>query len=153
MNEKKLQQLKFYAARGFPIFPVYWMEGECCACGDKNCKSPGKHPMVSGGFYSASLDPNQVKAWHEKWPDANWGMRTGDKSAGGAGVLIVDIDQKSGCFEAWDMLEEENPKPRFETVTVRTGGGGEHLWFTYPDGVDIPSAANVLGPACEDRLF
>jgi hypothetical protein len=77
-------------------------------------------------------------------------MRTGDESAGGAGILIVDIDNKNGGFVSWDILREENPET-IETVTVGTGNGGEHLWFLYPDGYSISSSQDALGAGIDVR--
>jgi len=149
MDDKKLQQLLFYAKHGYPIFPLFWMNGGKCTCG-KNCTSPGKHPHVSGGFKSATTDIDQVKKWHADWPEANWGMRTGDWLTGGGGVLVIDIDKKSGGFETWEVLRSENPGP-IETVSVATGNGGQHLWFAYPAGYDIRPRAGVLGPGIDVR--
>jgi len=148
--EKKLLQLKSYSQKGFPIFPLNWMIGDICSCGSNKCRSPGKHPLVTRGFKDASTDIEQIIAWHEKWPQANWGMRTGDCSNGGSGVLVIDIDHKNNGFSTWEMLETDHPE-LIETVTVDTGGGGQHIWFQYPSGVDIRSGAGVLGRGVDIR--
>jgi len=150
MDDIKFSRLSYYSNQGWPIFPLQWVEGELCSCGSTNCKSPGKHPLVSRGFRDASSDIDQIQAWHMKWPQANWGMRTGDIKNGGAGILVVDIDAKSRGYETWDLLRDEHVGS-IETVTVETGGGGQHLWFTYPSGVDIRSSAGALGPGIDIR--
>ncbi len=150
MDDIKFSRLSYYCNHGWPIFPLQWMEEELCSCGSTSCKSPGKHPLVSRGFKAASTDIDQVHAWHNKWPLANWGMRTGDIKTGGAGILVVDIDTKSGGFETWELLRNEHLEP-IETVTVATGGGGQHFWFIYPPGMDIRSGAGVLGPGIDIR--
>ena len=142
--------LKFYANKGWPIFPVNWLINGQCSCGRSDCNSPGKHPLVDGGFYSAATDLDQIRGWQEKWPAANWGMRTGDKKDGGAGIVVIDIDHKTDGFFTWDLLREENPGP-IETVTVATGNGGQHLWFAYPEGTDIRSGAGVMGKGIDIR--
>jgi len=152
MADKKLSQLLYYGSHGYPIFPVNWMDGEKCSCGNPGCSSPGKHPLVGSGFKVATTDLQQIQEWHDRWPSANWGMRTGSKADGGSGVLVVDLDGKNGGFISWENIEQDHPDARFETVTVKTGSGnGEHLWFHHPDGVDIRSGAGVLGPGVDIR--
>jgi putative DNA primase/helicase len=148
-EDKKLRQLNYFVGHAWPIFPCHWVEDGHCSCGGNKC-APGKHPLTKNGFYAATLDFEQVKAWHEHYPLANWGMRTGAAEEGGAGIIVIDIDNKSGGFETWDMLREEHPEP-LETVTSATGNGGQHLWFAYPPGVDIKSGAGVLGKGIDIR--
>jgi putative DNA primase/helicase len=150
MGADKLAKLNFYASHGWPIFPVTWLVDGKCSCGRQDCNSPGKHPLVKEGFYAATTDFEKITQWHKRWPEANWGMRTGDKKAGGSGLVIIDIDHKSGGFVTWDLLREENPGP-IETVTVATGNGGEHLWFLYPEGIVIRSGAGVMGKGIDIR--
>ncbi|NJD58547.1 MAG: hypothetical protein FIA98_04010 [Anaerolineae bacterium] len=150
MEDIKFSKLRFYANRGWPIFPVTWMMNGHCSCGRSDCTSPGKHPLVENGFYSATTDLDQIKQWHDRWPDANWGLRTGDKKAGGSGIIVLDIDHETGGFHTWDLMREENPGP-IETVTVATGNRGQHLYFLYPEGTDIRSGAGVLGQGVDIR--
>jgi hypothetical protein len=96
-NSVKLRNLSYYLQKGWPIFP---------------CKVNGKEPLTQHGFHDASLDPGLVHAWHEKNPDANWATRTGDANEGGAGLVVIDIDKKSGGLTTWDLLREESPRPR-----------------------------------------
>ena len=150
MDHIELKKLLHYSNHGWPIFPVQWLEGNRCSCGSSDCNSPGKHPLVARGLKAATTDHTQVQAWREQWPLANWGMRTGDIKTGGAGILVVDIDAKSGGFETWELLRDENPGP-IETVTVQTGRGGQHLWFIYPPDMEIRSSAGVLGRGIDIR--
>lgn len=150
MDDNKQLRLIYYCSRGWPIFPLYWLEGDQCSCGSAKCKSPGKHPLIAGGFKSASADVTQVQAWHSQWPKANWGMRTGAGHSGGAGILVIDIDAKSDGYKTWELLRDENPG-LIETITVETGGGGMHLWFVYPPDMDIRSGAGVLGNGVDIR--
>ena len=80
--ETKPEQLLFYAAQGWPLLPLTWVQEASCSCGKPDCSSPGKHPLIKRGFKNASLDANQILEWHQKWPQANWGMRTGSASSG-----------------------------------------------------------------------
>ena len=150
MGNNSFVPFSYYCEHGFSIFPVYWLVGKSCSCGSSSCKSPGKHPLVSRGFKDATTDIAVIQNWLQKWPLANWGMRTGDATSGGSGVVVVDIDAKSSGLENWEMLREEHPEP-IETVSVSTGGAGLHLWFLYPDGLDIRSSASVLSPGIDIR--
>ena len=143
MKDKKLGQLEYYIDHKWPIFPIHWVDQAQCSCGKSNCgKNQGKHPLLKGGFYKATTEFNQIEYWHKKWPEANWGMRTGDCATGGAGVVIIDIDPRNGGDESWENLRYENPG-LIETVTVESGGGGRHLWFSYPSGLEIQSGDSV----------
>src|SRR3989442_2287782 len=66
-----------YASRGLYIFPVV---------------PDGKKPLTPHGFLDASCDQAQVRAWWERWPNANIGLATGRAS----GVIVVDYDCKHG---------------------------------------------------------
>ena len=75
MNNKNslLQAALDYAASGKPVFP---------------CRVKDKAPLVPGGFKAASKDPEQLRLWWNKWPDALIGMPTGKTT----GVFVFDID-------------------------------------------------------------
>lgn len=106
--------------------------------------------MVSRGFYAAATNDEIILEWHKQWPDANWAMRTGDSLDGGAGIAVIDIDNKSNGFVTWDFLREENPEA-IETVTVASGNGGQHLWFLHPQGIEISSKQSALGEGVDVR--
>lgn len=117
---------------GWKIFPVHSIIDGRCTCGrtpgDK-C-SPGKHPRIPNGVKGASSDPAAIQRWAATWPETNWGLATGRTS----GVLVIDIDQKSGGYESINNYEEmQGALP--QTVTSLTGGGGKHLFFKYPDHI------------------
>jgi putative DNA primase/helicase len=146
-----LEKLDYYISHGLPIFPIYSINADGkCSCGNPSCDDLGKHPRISGGFYGATNDAKQIRKWIARWPLSNWAMRTGDKSQGGAGIVVLDIDNKNGGVTTWNFLREENPG-LIETVTVRTGNYGQHLYFNYPDGLSISSGQSVLGSGIDIR--
>lgn len=104
-----------YAARGWPVFP---------------CKPRGKDPLTAHGFKDASTDPKQIKDWWTKWPEANVAIRTGEISK----LYVIDLDIKpdAGKYgdEELDAWCEEQGGLWIESLTVETGGGGKHLYFT-----------------------
>ncbi len=102
------------AARGFPVFPL---------------RVRGKKPLTEHGFKDATTDPTQIRAWWTKWPDANIGMPTGAVS----GIDVLDVDAKTGGRKTIADLEAEHGSA--DSLTVETGGGGLHLWYTHVEGV------------------
>jgi hypothetical protein len=167
-----------YADRGWPVFPVatpmFDTHGRCvgCSCeqyrrsndckrkhphlylGPKGkCANPGKCPRVRWSEKS-TVDPVQIKRWWGSyWQDVN--IETGRITenvpnvgidCGKAGLLVFDADTyKHFCGDLSDLFSVDER----QTVTVITGGGGEHLWFDrqgkpygnstkgLPPGVDI----------------
>lgn len=120
-----------WAARGFRVFPV----------------RPGDKVPPTGMKWKeqATRDAAQIKAWWAFEPSYNYGV------VGGDGALIVDVDAHKNGYAA--LIELDLP----DTLTVKTPGGGLHLYFSGPDvqnsvdrvaaGVDIRSASGyVIGP-------
>ena len=104
------------------------MDGRC-TCGKRDCGSPGKHPRTIRGVKDASNDPAVVAEWARTWPETNWGLACGRES----NVVVIDIDQKSGGFSSIDEYESNRRHgPLPQTLVALTGGGGRHLFFTYP---------------------
>lgn len=117
-----------YAGRGKPVFRL----------------RPGtKEPFYgSRGFYDATDDHDQVREWWRGSPDANIGLPTGKAS----GFFVVDEDRAGAIAE----LEEKNgPLP--DTLTIKTGGGGRHLYFEYPAGEKIKNSTDTLAPGIDVR--
>lgn len=143
-NNTKLENLEYYIKRGWPLIPVHWIRDDgTCSCGDPECiKSRGKHPIPTKWPDKASTDPQQIKAWHKQYPQANWGVLCGHNPPG-AGLVVVDIDPRNGGDVTWENLRDEHPEP-LETVQIYTGSGGMHLYFRYPDnGVEIGNPTDV----------
>jgi hypothetical protein len=120
-----------WAARGFRVFPV----------------QPGSKVPPKGTFWraEATSDPAKIRAWWAFNPNYNYGV------AGGDGWLIVDVDAGKNGFAS--LLDVDLP----ETLTVRTPGGGLHMYYRGPDvatsvdrvapGIDIRSKGGyVVGP-------
>lgn len=91
-----------------------------------------KNPLVKWAeFQKRRASEEEIKAWFKQWPDANIGVVTGKIS----NLLVLDIDAKHG----------RNSKEFKTSITVcsNTGGGGEHIFFQYPD-FEVHNSAGIL---------
>jgi len=83
-----------------------------------------KKPLIEWRQYQEERAmAEQVKAWWQKWPNANVGIVTGEVS----GVIVLDVDGPEG--EA-TLRKEKLHIPA--TVIAKTGGGGWHYLFKHP---------------------
>jgi DNA-binding transcriptional ArsR family regulator len=110
------------------------------------CKPGGKEPLTSNGFKDASTDPERIRAWWSRWPEANIGMPTGKRS----GKIVVDGDPRNGAYDSLAELHEEGHELPL-TATIKTGGGGFHHYFNYPAGREIRNSAGKVGPGLDIR--
>jgi hypothetical protein len=128
-----------YLQNRWPILPIWWMEGERCACGKPHCNSPGKHPiakLVPHGIKDATLDLSTAINWWTQYPKASIGIALGKVS----GLVVVDVDGPS----ARELLEILLTKYEFvldPKWTVETGraDGRRHLFYSYPPNVSVPT--------------
>jgi hypothetical protein len=83
-----------YARRGVPVFP---------------CEPGAKRPLTRNGHWDATTDPHAIGRWWKRWPSANVGVPTGEKS----GVVVLDVDVDDGGPESLARLERAGaPVPR-----------------------------------------
>jgi hypothetical protein len=127
------------AQRGWRVFPVHSIRDDRrCSCSRAECAHPGKHPCVVGWPEAATTDPEILTRWWAIWPYANVGVLTG------GGLAVLDVDPRNGGDTSLAALEQEHgPLP--STITCRTGGGGQHFYFSA-DGLTVRSnTSGVLG--------
>ena len=146
--------LSEYLSWGWKLFPCHAIVDGRCTCGQRDCSSPGKHPRTRNGVRDASKDPAVIHKWWSNWPEANIGLACGAES----NVVVIDIDGRHN--PALDDYEAGRPGgPLPATLKAKTGGGGQHLFFTYPtqpvpnrvrwlEGVDVRSDGGyvILAP-------
>jgi hypothetical protein len=116
-----------HAAAGRPVFPCRRV-----ASGKRGAKSP----LTRHGFKDASIDPSQIAAWWEQWPDALIALRTGDK------FLVLDVDPAG---EDWFQEHADSLNARRTQRTQR----GRHLFYLADPAVGIKTGA--LPPGIDIR--
>jgi archaellum biogenesis ATPase FlaH len=128
-HDSRLKHAMDYASRGWAVLPLHSIANGKCSCGKSGCASAGKHPRTPRGVYDASTDPQKIKDWYTKYPDANIGIATGAKS----GLEVLDVDPRYGGSNSIIELVKKHGEFR-DTYTVRTGGNGQHYYYTHPGG-------------------
>ncbi len=91
----------------------------------------GKRPLIRWQtFQYRRADVPEIAEWFRRWPNANIAIVTGIVS----GLVVLDIDPGHGGEGSLEQLQREHgPLP--DTLEVRTGGGGQHLYFAHPGEV------------------
>jgi len=98
-----------------------------------------KTPATANGFKDATLDRAKIGAYWSRHPEANIGIATGASR-----LLVVDLDAEEGtCAAALELFHGLGEVPY--TYRVTTPRGGEHHYFTLPEGVDVPCSASRVG--------
>jgi hypothetical protein len=116
-----------YAQRGWHIFP---------------CKPRLKVPQTEHGVKDATNDPDTIRTWWTRWPDANIALACGTKS--GVYVVDVDVDTDKG-IDGFKALDEFPAMP--VTALQESPRGGAHFLFkankpprnmnSFRTGIDI----------------
>ena len=136
----------WYARYGWPIEPVFEAKDGYCTCKEgRGCSHAGRHPRTKHGVHDATTNPEQIKRWWTQWPDANIGLATGRISE----IIVIDVDPRNGGLKTLRaLLKELGPLPK--TITARSGGGGIHFFFKYPDfQVRSDLQGELLGPGVD----
>jgi putative DNA primase/helicase len=126
------------------VIPLYSVDKDGhCLCGDKACKSPGKHPhahYAPNGSKSATVDGGVIAGWFNG-EEINIGIVAGQDS----NLVILDVDPAHGGDES---LKQFDDLP--QTPSVRTGSGGRHFYFRHPGG-DVRNSAGTVGRGLDVR--
>ena len=140
----------WYARHGYAVFPCHGIieingQAACTCSRGLSCNSPGKHPRTAHGVRDASSDVSVVAAWWDRWPDSNVAIATGAKS----GFVVLDVDPRHGGDRSLRRLALEFYEPP-TTVTVITGGDGEHRYFQMPE-FEVRNSAGAVGDGLDVR--
>jgi len=111
----------FYARHEWPVFPSDGKRPLTPRDKDAN----GEEIKRTGGFYKATTNEDQIRAWWKKWPDAQIAIRAGEAS----GVFAIDIDAEAGLENWAKIIAEHGDTP--QTHAHLTPGGGKHLVFRW----------------------
>lgn len=129
----------------FHILPLFSIRlNNTCSCGESNCPSPGKHPLLRYNWkIVANNKPEKVEEWFSLSHKMNFGLATGRKSEKtGKYLVVVDVDT------------QEHPilKELSSTFHYRTGSGGWHFWFwtTTPTKNTASRLANKVDTRGQD---
>jgi hypothetical protein len=141
-----------YAERGWCVIPLHTPDGAGCSCGRPDCSSVGKHPRTKDGLVSATADAVKIQEWFERWPKANVGIRTGERS----GIVVLDVDGDDGKASLQALQATHGAIPAtLRTLTGRASGDGKpkgcHYFFKMPEGVQLRNTASVLGLGLDIR--
>ena len=103
-----------WAARGVGVLPI---------------EQAGKVPLTRHGVHDATTDPDVLRRWWTRSPDANVAIATG---APGVDVLDVDVRGQRSGWPALRKLCDAGVLPPGAPL-VRTPSGGLHLHFVGTD--------------------
>jgi hypothetical protein len=119
-----------YAALSLPVFPV----------------KPDKSPATKNSFKDATTDAAQISRWYAAHPENGIGIPTGKAS----GWLVLDVDPRHGGDATLTALVERHGDLP-DTLRARTGGGGDHFVFAYPEGIEVRNSSGKLGAGLDIR--
>ncbi|MFJ6212177.1 bifunctional DNA primase/polymerase [Streptomyces sp. NPDC092296] len=144
------------AERGWPVLPLLPGAKRPALHGETHCPRTGSCATGHTKWEQrATTDPARIERC---WAHApyNVGVATGP-----AGLLVIDLDTpKDKSKGSADMpcgmtyfqaLCERAGQPLPATRTVRTAGGGWHLYFTAPPGAALGNTAGRLGRLIDTR--
>jgi predicted P-loop ATPase len=120
---------------------------EKCAPDDR---SRGKHPMFTA-WQKSKLDPVKLDK-HLADGRRNLGLRMGPQPNGDR-LIALDVEadgmDDGKPVALAPLVDKYGELPA--TLTARTGSGGMHLVFRWPDGVDMPSNGVKIVPNVDIR--
>lgn len=141
MNNPKNIATDYALNKHWAVFPVHGIVDGACACGNPECKSPGKHPTTGNGLKAATRN---ASGFGMLFKDGNnIAVATGEPS----GFWVLDIDGQAG-EAALAKLERDN-EPLPSTLTHYTGNG-RHLMFNWP-GLPVKNSVKRLGENLDVR--
>ena len=135
------------AARGWSVVALHHPDEHAphgCSCGRGDCAAPARHARVEVEAHEHHrADPDELRGWWRRWPEANVGVVTGMLS----GLLVLEVDHRSGGDGSLVHLEGEfAPLP--PTAEVRLGGWERQVWFRH-EGPRVASGPVAAGLTVE----
>lgn len=130
------------AQRGWHVFPARVKDGS------KRSFVAGK---ASGGArWGATTDEDTIRNYWQQFPNALLGITTGADS----GFFVIDADtaeghDKDGVGALRRMIEEHGDWP--DTIEASTPSGGRHIYFRWPEDLEIRNSESKLAPGIDVR--
>lgn len=118
------------ASRGFRLFPV---------------EARGKQPLIKQWPVKATSNPETLRTWMKQYPGCNWGLATGQASR----VFVLDVDGEEGATAIREFIRLHGDEWT-NTLTAKTARG-KHLYFLWPEGVQIRNSASKLARGLDVR--
>lgn len=145
---KAIQAVEAIIDSGIGIIRLHGITAtDKCSCGKPNCKSPGKHPdarFAPNGINSPPMTLRELRNALRQDPHCNLAVVTGGEFR----LFVLDVDERHGGIESLQkLIDEHGDLP--VTVSHRTGGGGYHLWFYVPAGLELTDLKKSLGPGLD----
>jgi putative DNA primase/helicase len=106
-----------------------------------------KTGYLTHGHLEASTDPDQIKRWWRRWPNALAGVAAG---MSGLVCLDIDMDAEKG-IDGWATLTELGLDDLPPTVNYKTRRGGEHWIYKAPKGIPLDGKKDYRGMSGIDR--
>lgn len=118
------------AARGLAVFPVRdWGDG-------------GGWKPIKGFPVQATTDPDRIREWWRRWPEARVALLTGERN----GISVLDVDMKNAKSGMASLAALGFPDIRaLSPVLTRTPSGGWHVFFRYKPGLKATVGKIGLG--------
>lgn len=147
-----------YAEYGLKVMDLHGIQEDGKQTGPKkSCKIP------RGAKWDdrASCDPSTISSFwvgigsyppDKKGNEYSYADRRQPRNVGivmPSGVMVYDVDGPIGKTSRVSQEKEHGPLP--QTWTCNTGSGGQHFYFSYPDGNDIRNSASAIAPNIDIR--
>ena len=130
------------AVAGYNVLPAHGFDPDrACTCGDRKCRSPGKHPVFSRWQEKVTRDEKQIRSIWQKCRFYNPAIATGN------GLVVLDVDGQEGLDSLRQLEAVHRPLPI--TRTVRTGSGGYHYYFH--SNIRIRNSVRSVGKGLDIR--
>lgn len=131
-----------HAAHGWHVFPARIKDGAKCSyiAGKAN----------GGPRWGATTNPDAIRTYWQKFPSALLGIATGPDS----GFFVIDADTpeghgKDGVGTLRRWFTEQGARP--QTIEAATPSGGLHLYYRWPDGLNIRNSESKLALGIDVR--
>ncbi|MEU6301702.1 bifunctional DNA primase/polymerase [Streptomyces chartreusis] len=154
MTEHLMRAALEAASRGWHVFPLRPGTKRPALHGEQTC--PGTGGCANGHLkweQRATTNPDRIQAAWSRAP-FNVGIATGPSR-----LVVIDLDmpKDKGSSDApagaatFGALCERAGHAVPDTYRVRTASGGEHLYFTAPDGIRLTNTAGTIGQLVDTR--